>query len=486
MDGTHAAIGFENAESYLHNLIEVPMLYRRFPILLFLMAWLSAAFLHTPAVGAEIFDNVTEIRLDNGLNVILMENHIAPVVTFQVWYHAGSRKDTWGNTGRAHVFEHMMFKGTKEYSGEEFTRLIQSQGGNFNAFTSYDFAGFFENMMADRIDIAMKLEADRMQNLVLRDEEFQTEVKVVMEERRMRVEDNPQAYLSEQMQAVAFQAQPYHWPIIGWMDDLKRLTIEDMRHHYELYYQPANAFIVTVGDFQTDQMTAKIRKLFGDIPSKIQPPLIKYHDPPQSGERRVNVHTYAELPTIMIGYHVPNLENPDDAYVLEVIAALLSSGKSSRLYEDLVLEKQLALSATAHNSLLSLDPDLFYLAAEPLPEIVPDRLEEALNDQLEKLKSELVPERQLQKAKNQLETSFIYSQDSAFYQGMLLARYEIAGRWELIRNYVPAIRKVTSEEIQRVARKYFIKENSTVGILYPKERQQKKNNGATDKQGDNK
>ena len=462
------------------------MLFRPFLISLFLMAWLTALFFFKPAIGAEIFGNVTETRLDNGLSVILMENHIAPVVTFQIWYHAGSRKDTWGNTGLAHVFEHMMFKGTKEYSGEEFTRLIQSQGGNFNAFTSYDFAGYFENMMADRIDIAMKLEADRMRNLVLRDEEFQTEVKVVMEERRMRVEDNPYAYLSEQMQAIAFQAQPYHWPIIGWEDDLKRLTIEDMRHHYDLYYQPTNAFIVAVGDFQTDKLSERIRNLFGDIPSKKQPPLIKYHDPPQRGERRVNVRTYAELPSIMIGYHVPNLENPDDAYVLEVIAAILSAGKSSRLYQDLVLEQQLALSATAHNSLLSFDPDLFYLSAEPLPEIAPDQLEAALISQLEKLKTSLVPQRQLQKAKNQLETSFIYSQDSAFYQGMLLARYEIASRWEDIRKYVPAIRKVTAEEIQRVARKYFVKENSTVGILYPKEREQKKTNGSTDKQGDSK
>ncbi|MFN2355798.1 MAG: M16 family metallopeptidase, partial [Desulfopila sp.] len=369
----------------------------------------------------------------------------------------------------------------------EFTRLIQSQGGNFNAFTAYDFAGYFENMMADRIDIAMKLESDRMQNLVLRAEEFQTEVKVVMEERRMRVEDNPHAYLSEQMQAVAFQAQPYHWPIIGWMDDLKRLSIEDMRRHYDLYYRPTNAFIVAVGDFQTDQMTEKIRKLFGDIPSKEQPTLIKYHDPPQLGQRRVNVRTYAELPYIMIGYHVPNLENnSDDAYVLEVIAAILSAGKSSRLYKNLVLEEQLALSATAHNSLLSVDPNLFYLAAEPLPGLAPERLENALINQLERLKTEPVPERQLQRAKNQLETAFIYSQDSAFYQGMLLARYEIATHWEDIRNYVPAIRKVNAEMIKRVARKYFVKENSTVGILYPKKRYHKKGEEVTYNSGDRK
>ncbi|MGB3222391.1 MAG: pitrilysin family protein [Desulforhopalus sp.] len=458
---------------------------RRLPIWLILMTCLGAFSFIRPAIGAEIFDNVTKIRLDNGLNVILMENHISPVVTFQIWYHAGSRKDTWGKTGLAHVFEHMMFKGTKKYSGEDFTRLIQSQGGNFNAFTSYDFAGYFENMMADRIDIAMKLEADRMQYLVLRPEDFQTEVKVVMEERRMRVEDNPQAYLSEQTQAIAFQAQPYHWPIIGWMDDLKRLKIEDMQRHYDLYYRPTNGFIVVVGDFQTDDMIEKIRKLFGNIPSKEQPPLIKYHDPPQRGERRVNVHTYAELPYIMIGYHVPNLKNnPDDAYVLEVIASILSAGKSSRLYKNLILEEQLALSATAYNSLLSVDPDLFSLAAEPLPDVKPDRLEDALIYQLERLKTEPVPERQLQKAKNQLETSFIYSQDSAFYQGMLLARYEIATRWEDIRNYVPAIRKVNAEMIQRVARKYFVKENSTVGILYPKERSQEKGEEVTYNSGE--
>ena len=420
------------------------------------------------ASGAEIFDNVTETRLDNGLKIILMENHIAPVVTFQVWYHAGSRKDSWGNSGLAHVFEHMMFKGTKKFSGDEFSRLIRSRGGNFNAFTSYDFAGYFENLTAGQVEIAIELEADRMQNLVLRPEEFRTEVQVVMEERRMRVEDDPKAYLGEQTRATAFQAQPYHWPIIGWMDDLKRINIEDIRHHYEILYRPSNAFIVAVGDFETKRMIEKVRKWFAPITAREQPPLIEYHDPPQRGERRVNVHAHAELPYIMIGYHVPNIEN-QDAYGLEVIAAILSAGKSSRLYRNLVLEKELAISADARNSLLSVDPDLFYLTAESLPGVSPDQIEAALEKELDRLKTEPIASEELQKAKNQLETSFVYSQDSVFHQGMILARYEIVSKWQDVRKYIPSIRKVTAEDIREAARTYFKKRNRTVGILYPLE-----------------
>jgi zinc protease len=415
---------------------------------------------------AALFDNVEEARLENGLKVILMEKHMAPAVTFQLWYHAGSRKDPWGLSGLAHVFEHMMFKGTDTYSGEAFTRMIRERGGDFNAFTAYDFAGYYANMPTEEIAVAMELEADRMQNLVLRRQDFETELQVVMEERRLRVEDNPRAYLHEQTRAAAFRAQPYHWPIIGWMGDLRRLGLEDMKRHYNAYYRPENAFIVAVGDFEKKEMLAGIRKWFGDIPAKGGVPLFDYEDPPQRGERRVSVHTHAELPHIIIGYHVPTMEN-SDAYVLEVIASILSGGKSAPLHRELVVEKHLAVSVSAHNPFFSKDPDLFLLSAQPMPEIDPARLERALLDIVDGLSEGAVDERELDKAKNQLETSFLYRQDSLFYQGMLLARYEIASEWESIRSYVPSIRKVGAEDVQRVAERYFTNKNRTVGILYP-------------------
>jgi len=438
------------------------------PVSGYIKAFIIFLFLALPASapGAELFTDVTETRLENGLKLILLENHTAPVITFQVWYHAGARREAWGKTGLAHVFEHMMFKGTKNYSGEEFTRIIQSNGGNYNAFTAHDFAGYYENLGADRVEIAIELEADRMRNVVMQPDEFKTEVNVVMEERRTRVDDDPRGYLHEQVRAVAFQAQPYHWPIIGWINDLERLTVEDARAYYDTYYSPANAFVVAVGDFRTDEIIRKIDRHFGKIASGKSPPVLHYRDPPQTGERRVDVNAFAELPSVLIGYHVPNLHDPD-AYVLEVIAAVLSAGKSSRLYRNLVLER-LALSASAQNPLLSVDPDLFYLSAEPLPGKTPEQVEAALDRETARLRNEAVDGEELQRAKNQLETGFIYGQDSMFYQGMLLAYHEIADKWQRIRDYIPAIRKVTAEDVRRVANAYLRPEQRTVGFLRPK------------------
>jgi zinc protease len=428
--------------------------------------------------AAGIFDDVVVRHLDNGMKVILMENHKAPVITFHVWYRTGARHDPWGKTGLAHVFEHMMFKGTKKISGAEFARIIQENGGQFNAFTSYDFAGYYATISADQVSIIMELEADRMQNLLMSSEDFRSERNVVMEERRLRVEDNPQALLAEQLNAAAFQATPYHWPVIGWMDDLKRLTLEDARLYYKTYYIPNNAFIVAVGDFDSEEIFQKVATVFGRIPAGEKPLHLDYSEPPQKGERVVNVRTDARQPAVLMGFHVPNIGHPD-ACVLEIIAALLSSGKSSRLYADLVLEKELALSANAAYSLLSADPDLFYLSGVPMRGKGVPELQAALLEQLERLKIEPVDDGELQKAKNQLETGFVFSQDSLFYQAMLLARYEIATGWEDIKAYLPAIRNVTAEDIRRVAAAYFVPQNRTVAILHPSTADAEVNAGPT-------
>jgi zinc protease len=415
--------------------------------------------------GADSMEGVSEIRLKNGLKVILLENHKAPVVTFQVWYRAGSRNDPWGKTGLAHVFEHLMFKGTEEISKEEFTREIEAIGGNFNAFTSHDFAAYFENVAGDQIEIPMRLESDRMRNLEFTDAEFKTEKMVVMEERRLRTEDQPKAFLMEQTAATAFQAQPYHWPIIGWMDDLLRIEYTDALQFYRKYYDPANSILVVAGDFRKDELLPAVDEAFGDIHSEGKVDDYRFQDPPQMGERRVQVTREAALPFVMIGYHVPNLSN--DGYVLEIISAILSGGKSSRIYESLVREKRLAISAGADYSLLSVDPPLFQLYAEPLPGKDAAGVEEALLVEIEAIQQDPVSEREIQKAKNQLEAAFIFGQDSIFFQGMLLARYEIVSSWEDIREYLPAIRAVSAEDVQRVANKYFQPRNRTVGLLIP-------------------
>jgi zinc protease len=427
---------------------------------------LSSLFFLASLSEAGLKEQVFETTLPNGLKVILLENHKAPLITFQVWYRVGSRNEEWGKTGLSHMLEHMMFKGTKKVGPEEFSRIIQENGGNDNAFTSRDNTAYFENLSSDRVQVALDLESDRMQNLMLREEDFRTERMVVMEERRLRTEDNPQANLQEQMEATAFQAQPYHWPTIGWMEDIARFTLEDVKSYYQAYYHPANAFLVVVGDFKKEDLLPKIEKAFGSYPKGPVPDQERDRDPSQTGERRIFLKKEAQLPSLVMGYHVPNLREPD-SYVLEVIAAILSAGKSSRLYQSLVREKRLVLSADVDHSLLSRDPSLFYVSADLLPGKDMAEVQKALDQEIERLQKELVAERELEKARNQLEASFVYGQDSLFYQAMLLAQHEIALDWRAIDDYLPSIRKVSSEDIRRVAKKYLIPDNRTVGILVP-------------------
>jgi zinc protease len=429
--------------------------------------FLFVCSLFVPPSEAGLKDQVFETTLPNGLKVILLENPKAPLVTFQVWYRVGSRNEEWGKTGLSHVLEHMMFKGTAKVGPEEFSRIIQENGGNLNAFTSYDNTAYFENLSSDHIQVAIDLESDRMQNLILRQEDFQTERMVVVEERRLRTEDNPQAFLLEQTMATAFQIHPYHWPIIGWMEDLSRLTLEDLKSYYRTYYNPVNAFLVVVGDFKKDELLPKIERAFGSYARGLVPNQDKAKDPPQIGERRISVNKEAQLPFLVIGYHVPNLRDPD-SYVLEVIATILSAGKSSRFYQSLVREKGLVLSADAEHSLFSRDPGLFFISADLLPGKEVAEVEKALDHEVRRLQKEPVGEKELEKAKNQLEAAFIYGQDSLFYQATLLAQHEIClDDWRAIDSYLPSIRKVSAEDIQRVAKKYLVSDNRTIGILVP-------------------
>jgi zinc protease len=349
---------------------------------------------------------------------------------------------------------------------EEFSRIIQENGGNDNAFTSRDYTAYFENLNADRVQVSLDLESDRMQNLMLRQVDFRTERLVVMEERRMRTEDNPQAYLMEQLEATNFQISPYHWPTIGWMEDIARFTLEDLKNYYRTYYNPVNAVLVVVGDFQKKDLLHGIEQAFGPIPKGTAPSQEKDVDPRQAGERRIAVKKEAQLPFLVMSYHVPNLRHPD-SYALEVIAAILSGGKSSRFYQSLVREKRLVLDADAEHSLLSRDPGLLYLSAQPLPGKEVGEVERALEQEVERLQKERVGEHELAKAKNQLEASFIYGQDSLFLQAMLLAQHEIAYQWEAIDDYLPSIRRITAEDIQRVARQYLTPDNRTAGVLIP-------------------
>lgn len=388
-------------------------------------SWIVLCVLLTlDLADAQVTARVTESALENGLKILLLEEHKAPVVTVHIWYRVGARNEQPGTTGLSHLLEHMMFKGTSKIGPGQFSRIIRKNGGRDNAFTSEDYTGYFETFASDRVELALKLEADRMRGLLLDSKEIEAEKKVVMEERRLRTEDDPVSALREAMGAAAFQAHPYRQPIIGWMTDIEKLTREDLVRYYNTYYVPNNAVLIVVGDFKSDELLPKIRHHFGPIPRADDPPAVRSVEPEQRGERRVLLKKEAELPFVFMGYHVPNLKHPDN-FALEVLAYILSGGKSARIYKSLVYEQQLALFAGGGYDRESVDPNLFPLYASVMPGKTAEEIERALTAEIERVKNEPISDRELQKAKNQIEADFLFGQDSVFNLARVLAEYEI-------------------------------------------------------------
>jgi len=413
---------------------------------------------------------VQEFVLDNGLKVLLLEDHKSPAVTFQVWYRVGGRNEKDGKSGLAHFLEHMMFKGTPNTGPEEYSRIIAKNGGRSNAFTSSDMTVYFATMSREKIGIELDLEADRMANALLGEQYFEPEKKVIQEERRLRTDDNPGSALSEVAGAVAFMVHPYRRPVVGWMEDIEKLTRQDLVDFYKLYYAPNNAFVVVVGDFSTDEILPKIRNAFGKIARDADAPKVSVQEPEQQGERRVILKKEAELPFLLMFYHAPNLQSAD-SFALDVLSVVLAGGRSARLYHELVYEKRMVRGVDADYSRVSVDPMGFSITAQLLPGIQPANVEREIYGSLEKIKSELITERELQKAKNQIEAAFIFDQDSIFGQAMKLGYYEITGGWRQLDTYLDGIRKVTREDIRRVARQYLDGDRRTVGTLIPTKQQ---------------
>ena len=408
-----------------------------------------------------------EFILSNGMKVLLVEVPKAPVATVQVWYKVGSRNEVMGRAGLSHMLEHMMFKGTAKYPKGEFSRLIRKNGGTDNAFTSQDFTAYFENLAADRVELALELEADRMQGLVLDRPELTTEREVVKEERRLRTEDDPQGALVEALFAQAYFSHPYHWPVIGWFGDLDAMTLDDLQRHYDTYYSPNNATLIVVGDINADGLLPTIKQLFEPIPRGPEPKPIATIEPEQKGERRFLLKREAQVPFVMIGYRVPNFTS-EDSYALDILDSILSHGKSARLYQSLVYEQKSALAVGSEYSLLQADPGLFYFYALVSPGQKPESVEDALHQEIKRLQTDPPSEQELQRAKNQEEAIHVFEQDSNFRHAMLLGQAESVGAgWRKIDQFVEQIRAVTPKDIQRVARQYLIEDNRTVGTLIP-------------------
>src|SRR3990172_1813005 len=431
----------------------------------FILALLMIVTVSSSAIAGG-WDGVKEYTLDNGLKILLMEEHKAPVATFQIWYRVGSRNERPGNTGMSHLLEHMMFKGSKKYGPKSFSQTVKKNGGNDNAFTSKDYTAYFEIFSSDRIWLSLDLESDRMRGLLFDPKEFNSEREVVKEERRLNHEDDPEAAMFEKMMEVAFLNHPYRIPTIGWMNDLTNMKLEDLTAHYNSFYAPDNATIAVVGDFDSGKMLSEIKKYFGDIPKGTERPEVTVVEPEQKGERRLILKKEAELPGVIAGYHVPDLE-AEDSYPLAVLELILSGGKSSRLYKALIYEKQIALYAGGDYSMVSTDPNMFYLYAAAMPGKAVEDVEKALYTEIERFKMEPVTEKELTKAKNQIEASFIMGQDSNFNRAMLLGQYESVASWKLLDKYVDGIRKVKAEDVMRVAKRYFTEDNRTVGMLVP-------------------
>jgi zinc protease len=418
-------------------------------------------------------DEVTtqERILSNGLKVLVKEDHRSPVTVSQVWYKVGSSYEPGGQTGISHMLEHMMFKGTDKHPLGEFSRIIAENGGNENAFTGRDYTAYFQTMEKSRLPISFELEADRMRNLHLLEDELVKELQVVTEERRMRTDDQPRSKLQEHFTAMAFSNSPYKNPVIGWPADIASYKVKDLQAWYKRWYAPNNATLVVVGDVVPEEVFKLAEQYFGSLkPSDIDP-LKPQAEVKQLGVRRMTIKLPAKLPYVLMGYKVPVLtasENQWEAYALEVLAGILDGGNSARLQTRLVRGQQVAVAAGAGYSLTSRLPGLFMLDATPTKGKTVYDMEYALKQEIADLKRNLVTAGEMSRIKAQVLSGAIFERDSNFYQAMQLGSLETVGLgWQKADEYVDKINQVTPEQVQQVAKKYLIENHLNIAYLDP-------------------
>lgn len=408
--------------------------------------------------------DIKEFRLENGLEVLILEDHAVPLVTVQVWYRVGSRNERPGLTGISHVLEHLMFKGTAKYGPGTYSQLIQRYGGTQNAFTSHDMTAYYAVLPAARLELALDLEADRMSNLLLDSQEIKSEREVVKEERRLR-ENAPTGPMYEELSALAYKAHPYHWPIIGWMSDIEDVTREELLAHYKTYYVPSNATLIIVGDVAAGQTMEAVQRFFGPIPKGSPIPPVRPPEPPQIGERRAEIPRPTALAALAVAFHIPAFDHPD-AFPLEVLSQVLSQGQSSRLHRALVYEQQLATSISSDAD-LRIDPGLFTIVSMVQAGQKPGQVEEAIYKQLEAITEDSLADRELQKAINQAQSSFVFRQDSIQQQGFTIGFFHMLQSYKIVNEYLDRLRRVTKQDVARVARTYLTKLNRTVVTIVP-------------------
>ncbi len=421
--------------------------------------------------------NLTRATLPNGMQVILRENHAAPVASFWVFYRVGSRNERPGQTGISHWVEHMLFKGTDAFPRGEFDKVVSRAGGIFNGMTSQDWTTYFETFPAARIDLALQVESDRMANSLFDPTETESERSVIIAEREGG--ENSFSYLlAEEVQAAAFQSHPYRHPIIGWKEDLLTMTRDELHAHYRQWYIPANAIAVAVGDFDPAQMLAAIEDRFGAIPTATAPLPVRITEPEQHAERRVVLRGGDPTAYLSLAFHAPAANHPD-FFPLIVTDAVLSGAKglgiaggggnnrSNRLYKNLI---ETGIAVDVGSSFRpSIDPDLFSLFATLAPESTHEQVEAALWREIEKMQQDGVTEAELTKAIKQTRAQFAYSSESVTYQAYWLGFSEIVTSLEWLATWEDQLSRVTSADVQRVAQEWFARDKQTVGWYVPNE-----------------
>lgn len=412
-----------------------------------------------------------EFTLANGLKVIVREDHRSPVATFQLWYKVGSSYEHTGNTGLSHLLEHMMFQGTKTYPAGKFADIISAHGGSLNAFTSYDFTGYYESLPANQLEIAFQLEADRMRNIDFSQGSFAKETQVVIEERRMRIDDNPQELAYERFLGVALITSPYRNPVIGWGPDLNHLSYDSAFDWYNRWYHPNNATLIVVGDVEPKQVHAWAEQYFGKIPQSDIQPIYSTPELSSLGERRMDIGVNVALPELYIAMTAPSYTHPSaqhDAVVLSLINQILDGGLSARFESHLVREKNMASSINVSYSPFMRLSNTFEIDAIPQKDVSFEALEAAIWAEINTLLTTLVSEEELERAKVQFKADYVFSQDDISNQAMEIGSLESIGLSYTDReNFLKAIEHVDAKSIQEVAQRYLTRENTTLARLIP-------------------
>lgn len=420
---------------------------------------------------AEVFNPET-FTLDNGLQVVVVTNRRAPIVTQMLWYKVGSADEPRGKSGIAHVLEHMMFKGTEQYPDGKFSDLVARNGGQENAFTSYDYTGYYQTVARDRLELIMKLEADRMNNLVLKPEDVVTERQVVMEERRQRVESEPSGQLSEMANASLYLHHPYGTPVIGWTDEITSITAEEMQEFYETWYAPNNAVLVIAGDVTVDEVRPLAEKYYGALPREDVPPRQRVQEPPQSAPRTVELESArVQQPSLSIRYLAPsyNTAEGNSPYALQVLSEVLGGGPTSRLYRKLVVDQAVAVSAGSWYSPNAVDTADFGFYISPRPDISIDKAEEALRAEIETLLQDGVSDTEVAEAKERLRADTVYAQDSVNTAPRVIGRALATGQTvEHVESWPDRIAEVTPADVEAAAKQVLTPESSVTAVLKSK------------------